>query len=240
MNPVITGLENSRVYVAVPCGKHAECDSFYDCLYSLALPEGSQIQRLKSGSVSQNLNTAVELARGFDYICIFEDDSMFHPNTVLQLLLHQKDVVAGICPSRTPPFNAYIYDKGDSRGLLRRKIEDSDEGLIKVDAIGMGGILIKMSVFDKLKKPYFEIKFINEVEWGQDILFNKQLIAAGIEVYCDTDVPIWHATRCSLGTIKKNGKWLTTVRIGTFNIEIPIAELVSQFEMVEQENAYSI
>lgn len=223
MNQVITGLDKT-VFIGVPCGKQPVCDSFYDCLYTLVIPEGSQIQRAKSGSVSSNLNTLVELARPFDYLFIVEDDSMFHPLTVINLLKHDKDVVAGLCPSRTPPFNAYIYNKGDERGLTRRKITDADSGLIKVDATGMGGILIKMSVFDKLKKPYFEIAFKDEVEWGQDILFNKKLIEAGIEVFCDTDVPIWHATSCCLGTVKRDGKWNTTIRIGGYNVEIPIAD----------------
>jgi hypothetical protein len=232
MNQAVTGLENSKVFVGVPCGKSPVCDAFYDCLYSLVLPEGSQIQRVKSGSTTQNLNAIIELARGFDYVFIVEDDSMFSPYVVLNLLRHNKDVVAGLCPTRTPPFNAYIYSKGDERGLQFRKIQNHESGLIKVDATGMGGILIKMSVFDKLNKPYFENKYIGQQEWGQDIIFNKQLISAGVEVYCDTDVTIWHATHCSLATLKKeDGTWCTTIRIGTFHIDIPIIE-----QLVPSEN----
>jgi len=85
----------------------------------------------------------------------------------------------------------------------------------------MGGILINMNVFKKLERPYFYTTFIGEKEWGQDILFASDLYKAGIEVFCDLNVTIWHATHCSLGTEFVDGKWWTLVRIGTSNIRIP-------------------
>lgn len=215
-------IKDKKVFVGVPCGKTPVCDSFYDCLYRLVLPEGSVIQRVKGGSVPQNLNKIIEAARDFDYVFIVEDDSMFHPLTVINLLSHDKDVVAGLCPNRNAPFPAYIYGDANENGLAYYSLKESDTGLIRVKATGMGGILIKMSVFDKLKKPYFINTFIGETEWGQDIWFGKSLVDAGIEVFCDTDVPIWHATHCALATMRKDGIWRTVIKIGEAVIEVPI------------------
>lgn len=214
---------SQKVLAGSPCGKTPVCDHFYDCFYGLILPEGSFAQRAKSGSVAQNLNTLVDQAQNneFDYLFIVEDDSMFHPQTVLALLRHDKDVVAGLCLQRNAPFRPYLYDGyNPESGLAWRPLKQEDEGLIKVTATGMGGILIKTSVFDKLKKPYFWTEYKGEKEWGQDINFGKSLHEAGIEVFCDLDVPIWHATQCALAAVKENDKWSTIIRIDGFDIRI--------------------
>ncbi len=209
------------IYVAAPCGKTPVCDVFYDCFYGLQLPEGSAISRARLGTVPANLNKIVEVGKSFDYIFIVEDDSMFGPDTVLRLLQHDKDVVAGLCVSRQAPFMPYIYQAVGNDEILPRPLLPEDTGLIKVAATGMGGILIKTSVFDKLTKPYFHTFFDGEIEWGQDILFAKSLVKAGIEVFCDTDVTIWHATQCALGAIKNDkNEWQTVVRINNQNISV--------------------
>lgn len=225
LNDKLEFFNSKKILVGSPCGKHPVCDHFYDCLYGLALPTGSHIQRAKSGSVAQNLRALVDLAKDgkFDYLFIVEDDSMFHPTTVLQLLTHDKEVVAGLCLQRHPPFRPYIYDGLNAEtGLQWRALTSEDEGLIKVAATGMGGILIRISVFDKIPPPYFYTTWENNKEWGQDILFGKALIEANIEVFCDLNVPIWHATDCSLAAVKEDGKWNTIVRIVDMNIKINI------------------
>lgn len=208
---------DKKVYVAAPCGKTPVCDVFYDCFYGLHLPEGSKISRARLGSVPGNLNKIIECAKEFDYVFIVEDDSMFAPDTVVRLLQHDKDVVAGLCVSRQPPFMPYIYET-DGTDIRPRALKEDDKGLIKVAATGMGGILIKMSVFDKLTKPYFRTFYEGEVEWGQDVLFAKSLVAAGIKVFCDTDVTIWHATQCAIGAIRNDKGWETVIRIANENV----------------------
>ena len=213
-----------KVLVGAPCGKEPVCDAFYDCFYGLNLPEGSIRIRAKSGSVPQNLNALVDEAIKYEctHLFIVEDDSMFAPDVVMRLLSHDKDVVTGLCLQRNPPFRPYIYDGFDEKtGMIWRALHDDDKGLIKVTATGMGGILIKMSVIAKLERPFFYSTYIGEKEWGQDILFAASLHKAGVEIYCDLDATIWHATHCSLGTEYVDGKWWTLVRIGNFNIRLP-------------------
>lgn len=215
---------DAKVYVAAPCGKTPVCDSFYDAFYALILPEGSIRQRVKNGSVPANLNVIVAEAQKNEctHVFIVEDDSMFHPATVINLLTSDKDVVTGLCPNRNPPFYPYIYKKVNGGEIHYRQLMNDETGLIRVDATGMGGILIKTSVFDKLTRPYFKYTYEGEQEWGQDILFAKSLIAAGIEIYCDTRIPIWHATHCALATMQENGEWKTIIKIGESVMSIPL------------------
>lgn len=205
-----------KVLCGAPCGKTPVYDLFYDSFTTLEIPHGSIKQRVTGGSVPSNLNKIVESAieHKASHVFIVEDDSSFAPNTLIRLLTHDKPVVTGLCRSRQAPFRPYIYDGLDLKlGLLWRDLTPEDSGLIKVSATGMGGILIKMSVFDKLKKPYFHSYYDGETEWGQDIVFGKSLIEAGIDVYCDLDVIIDHATQCVISSEKIGTEWKTVVKI---------------------------
>lgn len=211
-----------KVLCAAPCGKTPVFDKFYDAFASLEVPEGSIKQRVMGGSVPQNLNRIIDSAydHGCSHVFIVEDDSMFAPDSLIRLLAHDVPVVAGLCRSRQAPFKPYIYEGIDESGLIWRDLRASDEGLIKVAATGMGGILIHMAVFDRLTKPYFQTYFEGELEWGQDIVFGKSLIEADIGVYCDLDVTIWHATQCIVGSEKVNGKWTTVFNINDATLKI--------------------
>lgn len=205
-----------KVLVGAPCGKNPVYDRFYDSFAMLRIPPGSGKIRAVEGSVPHNLNKLVEEAEGggFSHLFIVEDDSHFAPDTLTRLLAHDKPVVTGLCRSRQAPFRPYIYAGLDGdKGIKWRDLTKDDSGLIKVAATGMGGILINMDVFKVLKRPYFQSYFVGNVEWGQDIVFAKALIEAGIDVYCDTDVIIHHATISTIGSIKIDGEWRTTITV---------------------------
>lgn len=212
-----------KVLCGAPCGKLPVYDEFYDCFAALIAPEGSIKTRARGGDVPTNLNKLVDAALEHDcsHLFIVEDDSWFAPDALMRLLAHDKPVVTGLCRSRQPPFLPYIYSGLAEDGLVKRLLKPEDEGLIKVAATGMGGILINTAVFQHLKRPYFSTYYIGERSWGQDVLFGKSLIEAGVDVYCDLDVIIGHATQCVLGTQKIDGKWNITVRILDATLQIP-------------------
>lgn len=214
----------TKVLVGAPCGKTPVCDGFYECFYALQIPEGSIRRRARGGSVPRNLNQLVAwaLEEHCTHLFIVEDDSTFAPDTVLRLLAHDKPVVAGLCLARHPPFRPYVYSEFvPAEGLRFRPLCADDHGLIRVAATGVGGILIRTDVFRKLSQPYFEIKYANGQEYGQDILYGQKLIEAGIEVYCDLDVPIWHVTQCALASRRDDSGWQTVVKIADTLIEMP-------------------
>lgn len=219
-----SSIKSAKVLAGAPCGKEPVCDLFYDCFAGLKLPEGSTRQRVVGGSIPTNLNTLVDCA--FEEHCthlfIVEDDSLFANDTVTRLLSHDVPVVAGLCRARSAPFRPYVYQGITEDGLGYRPLTPTDTGLIKCSATGLGGILINMDVFAKLTRPYFHHYFVGEKEWGQDIVFGKAMIDAGVDVYCDTDVIIGHTTQCVIGSEKtKDGPWVITVQINEAVIRIP-------------------
>lgn len=215
----------AKVLIGVPCGKLPVCGAFYHAFYGLQAPDGSIRHSVTGGSVPGNLNKLVDVAleRACTHLFIVEDDSIFAPDTVMRLLAHDKLVVTGLCLNRNAPFRPYIYeDENPATGLTYRTLRAEDTGLIRVGATGMGGILINMEVFHRLKRPYFEVNYVGETEWGQDILFGKKLIEHGIEVFCDLGVTIWHGTDCFLGTKRDEKGWWMLVRIGSAQVEVPL------------------
>lgn len=214
---------NPKILVAAPCGTNPRIASFYDCFYNLILPVNNpRPVRIPGGSLPINRNTIIDLAikENFTHICLFDDDLLFAPDTVMRLLAHDKDVVAGLCVDRNPPFRAYVWDSIDARGKLGFA-EIQGNGLRKVLAVGAAGILIKTAVFKLLDKPYFEHHFVGEEFWGDDINFCKSLINASIDVYCDTDITLWHANLCAIAPIFEDGKWVIKIMINNTPITIP-------------------
>lgn len=212
-----------KVLIGAPCGKTPVFDEFYDAFAGLECPPGSIKTRSRGGSIPDNLNLLVKAAQEYDctHLFIVEDDSTFAPDTITRLLAHDKQVVAGFCRSRSFPFRPYIYNGLGEDGLEWYNLKPEDQGLIRCAATGMGGILMDTDIFKVLKKPYFSSYFVGEKSWGQDIVFGKSLIEAGIEVFCDLDVVIDHATRCVISSGKVDGQWQIVFRISEAEVKIP-------------------
>lgn len=216
-----------KVLCGAPCAKMPVYGEFFDHFYGLQVPPGTPSpMRVVGGSIPKNLNCLVDTALRNDctHLFVVEDDSSFASDTLLRLLAHDKPVVTGLCRARHFPFMPYIYGKPapGTIGLPGFVLTAQHQGLIGpaegVAATGMGGILINMDVFDRISRPYFthhhELDAHGmEIEWGQDLVFAKKLVDAGVEVYCDLDVIIEHATQAVLKSKFEDGQWKTVVKI---------------------------
>lgn len=67
-------------------------------------------------------------------------------------------------------------------------------GLYQCEALGTGFMLIKMSVFDKIEKPWFQFGRNENAElvYGEDTWLTRQAIKAGLSVYADGGLKIGH------------------------------------------------
>jgi len=153
------------------------------------------------GFVAENRAKLVETAQEFlcSHILFVDHDMVFPPDAFKRLLEHDKDVVGvqynyRITP--TTPMTFFFDENGETiNGFTfnERGMEMPTE-IFKVPAIGMGLCLIKMSVFDKLEKPYFAME---QDETGyrsmsEDTGFCEQVRAKGMEVWCDPNIKVGH------------------------------------------------
>ena len=136
----------------------------------------------KSSIVAQARNNGVDMARGFgaDYLLFLDSDMVFPRETLVRLLGHRRDIVGATYVKRTPP-----HDLLGANLYLDRPPHPS--GLIEMRHLPTGCLMIKMSVFDALTKPYFRFLY-DEASGeiiGEDYNFCDRARAAGFEIWCD-------------------------------------------------------
>lgn len=121
-----------------------------------------------------------------DYVLWLDSDMMFPSTVLLRLLEHRKDVIACNYFKRSLPQTTVAY----------RSIKDWNswvpmepkERLVEVEGVGFGCILMKTSIFKKLKKPYFEFTYKKETQdwFGEDFNLLGKIRKNNIKIYVDT------------------------------------------------------
>jgi hypothetical protein len=130
------------------------------------------------------------LENNYDYIQWWDDDILAPSDTIARLLSHDKDVVSGMAFVRTPPHPMYAYKASDLDDLETFKSITLSErdGLMEVDAVGTGCMLMRTRVVDGLDKPYW----LWPEKGAEDISLCVRLRKQGVQIYCDTDVELVH------------------------------------------------
>ncbi len=160
-------------------------------------------------------NNIVNLAKqnNCDYIFFIDSDVLIEEGHLERLLSHDKDVVSGIYYKKTP-----LYDPLPRRQVAENlyvHIEPEGSDIIEIDGTGLGCVLVKMSVFDKIHYPWFEFKYHNvHGKWDQlseDLYFFQKLQNVGTKIYCDPIVQCSHigsVTTPNLSKAYKNSRVL--------------------------------
>jgi hypothetical protein len=135
--------------------------------------------------------------KDYDYIMWIDSDQVFEPNDFFKLLEHDKDIVSALI---------YKKPKGDSIHDIpvqfacniesnRQLFSNEATGeLIKVWSNGMGWMLIKKGVFEKIDYPWFYPINTNDGVGihGEDISFQIRAKDAGFDSYVDTSIIVGH------------------------------------------------
>jgi hypothetical protein len=126
------------------------------------------------------------------YILFLDADQLYPVDTVSRLARHIDDgkmVVGGITPHKT-----------DGRALIFNWTEDSgwkagwsqtigpNQGVVKVGGMGFGGVMVSPKIADLLPYPRFEMIAHPEYHYkiGEDVVFYRNCLDKGIDVWCDT------------------------------------------------------
>ena len=116
---------------------------------------------------------------------LFIDSDMKFGSLILQkLLAHDKDIVGLVYRLKNKTATPVIYKE---KGKMITDINDVPRKLFKCYAVGTGIMLIKLSVFKKIKRPWFFFGKQDEQHggYGEDIWFCRQAHEAGVDVWVD-------------------------------------------------------
>ncbi len=120
---------------------------------------------------------------GATHILFIDSDQSFPPTTLRRLLSHRLPVVACNVATKTvvPSPLPTARHKGPGSGHL---VHPKGTGVERVWRVGCGIMMVEMSVFDRVPPPWFEVRYIPEIDdfEGEDWYFCRRLEEHGIGV----------------------------------------------------------
>jgi len=131
-----------------------------------------------------------------DYIFWVDADQTYPENTPEVLMRHidaGKMIVGGLVPHRSTG-NPNVWKSIPNSPLYQPREVYPGEGLIKVDSMGQGGMMMNPEVLRKMEYPWFRMSWNPEIRdmIGMDFTFYANCKRAGIDVWCDTDLVFGH------------------------------------------------
>lgn len=154
-------------------------------------------------NVSVTNRRAIKQRFDFDYFLSMDDDVSFPISAVLMLLDRNLDIVSAAYPMRSSitggtldRLTSGLWADFIGHAPRDRYLSVDSTGLIKCDTVGLGCCLIKRTVFETLKYPYFRNHVIEHAGEGfylaEDLSFCIDAANAGFSIYCDCDVKVKH------------------------------------------------
>lgn len=132
-----------------------------------------------------------------DYVLWIDADQLYPMDTIDRLAGHVdagRLVVGGVTPDKHTAKPMVYRFMNDAGSCARDRNFEVNKGVVKVDAMGFGGIMMAGSVLDAIKPPYFPRNWDEAMQSyvGEDFGFYDKCRKAGIDVWCDTDLHYSH------------------------------------------------
>lgn len=137
------------------------------------------------------INIVSEAIRGnCTHLLFIDSDMVFEPDALKRLLQRDKEIVGVDANCRSLPLTSTVKIH-DEEG---NKIYTASDDLYECYAVGTGFMLIKMSVFQEIEKPWFfyEQDKDGDMKVGSDMWFCRQARNKDIKIWCDPTIKIGH------------------------------------------------
>jgi len=166
------------------------------------------VQHFFSTPVQSNRNQIVRyfLNTDFDYLVMLDHDIV--PNKrLLDLIEEDKEIISGLyCGwnrGSLCPFAFVTTEKGKYQDKGDKPFDIADgKGIIEVDRIGAGALIIKREVLEKLKTPFAVIYDEGGIaQVGEDFEFCRRAQEAGYKIWVDMDCLCNHLKTVDLAEI---------------------------------------
>lgn len=156
-----------------------------------------------------------------DYLLWLDSDMRFPKETIGHLILRDKPIVAANYSTRRMPIKPVAMMDGGGK-IDRVYTGPESEGLQPVDYVGMGVMMTKREVFEKLDAPWFAIPYstIGNHYIGEDVFFCRKAREAGFEVLLDHDLSR-HVKHIGTFEYSHEGAWAMKEQVegGTDNVQ---------------------
>jgi hypothetical protein len=177
---------------------YLETQKYYKC--DLMIANSCNIENMRNVACLSALGKNPGSIK-YDYFVSLDTDHLYPQDFIVKFMKHDLDFVCGLTNRRQVPFTTTQYLKWKRKGLtkINNCVPNTKNGLVEISASGVVGALIKTSVLEKIKFPYFnDIYEVNDVmkegirRRGSDVNFTHKLQQAKVKMYCDTSVSFPH------------------------------------------------
>ena len=196
MNNVNTS--KKKILIAIPTARNIEPDTFKS-IYDLEVPEGYEttFQFFYGYNIDQVRNLIADwVVKGFDYLFSVDSDIAFPPDTLTQLLSHNRDMVSGLYIQRKPGEHILeVYEHNGFGGVTNIPYgKIAGRGLVEIASCGFGCVLVKAEVLRAISYPHFKyhsaIDHANTI--SEDVDFCRKALSAGFKIWADTNIKCRH------------------------------------------------
>src|SRR5262249_3768876 len=120
-----------------------------------------------------------------DFMFWLDSDMIFPPDTLIRLLLHDKDIIGCNYRQRDPPY-MYVGHYMDESGQPNIDVENAlRTGLARMCQMPTGLLLTKFDIYRKMAWPWFDASLTGPRD---DIYFCRKATSMGYEIWCDQDL----------------------------------------------------
>lgn len=167
----------------------------------LAFPNGKPIESNRNQIVLDFMKTDCEWL-------VQLDDDVVPPQNYLDLLIYNKDIISGVCYAyRQEAIVPLILKKNKKDGLWIDKDCNPREGLIEVDSMGTGSIIVNRRVFEnkKMSKHPFQSVWNKDGtrKKGQDLYFCEKAKKEGFKIWCHLGYKSSHIVTVDLMEVER-------------------------------------
>jgi 2-polyprenyl-3-methyl-5-hydroxy-6-metoxy-1,4-benzoquinol methylase len=190
---------------------HMLPDQFFWSYLKMKKPNGSLAIKGSSSVKCSSINDGIHqaLLHGAEWLFLMDVDQTFPVNTIPRLLdtarRHDAKVISVLYHLGRAPCgpvagwikevngeDAYVNSNGAS---WRDSYAPLGKGVIEVDWVGSGGLLIHRSVLQEIGWPPFLDEWAPGMSFrkvGHDVTFSERVKAAGFKIYVDTSINSAH------------------------------------------------
>ena len=144
---------------------------------------------------SRNRIVHVARERGATHLLFVDYDMYFPPHTITRLLKQDKDIIGAAYNFRGNGESKNTAIPITQTDVKHPHPDELPKEPFKCHCLGTGLLLIKMSVFDAFKGPWFMMGYNEkgDLHFGEDTYFCQRAIKeAGLEVWADPTLGVRH------------------------------------------------
>jgi hypothetical protein len=149
-----------KVALCIPSGETWKAIMAFSmvCLAAHSTSAGIELQpiNVRGGDAAENRNRMTQAGRenGADWFLYVDADMCFPSDSLIRLLKWDKDIVGADYRYKSNPFSK-LGTKPDGTGQYPPDHVDPIEGLVERGMLGLGMLLVRASVIEKMPPPWF-------------------------------------------------------------------------------------